>query len=82
MHPPKPEQWPILPRRTLREQIYPWALSRPSFGRSTKGCQQYLSLRPPQNAGIEVTISLSRAYYTRPKPGCHRWHTLHTDLHT
>ena len=44
MHPPKPVQWPILSRRTLREQIYPWDLSRPSFGRNTKGCQQYLPL--------------------------------------
>jgi hypothetical protein len=58
MHPPKPVQWPILPRRTLREQIYPWDLSRPSFGRNTKGCQQYLPLRPPQNRnrGDDLTV--------------------------
>ena len=58
MHRPKPEQWPILPRRTLREQIYPWALSRPSFGRNTKGCQQYLSLETTaeRNQGDDLTV--------------------------
>ena len=58
MPPPKPEQWPILPRRTLREQIYPWDLSRPSFGRNTKGCQQHLPLEAAanRNQGDDLTV--------------------------
>ena len=58
MHRPKPEQWPTLPRGTLREQIYPWALSRASSGRNTKGCQQYLPLETTteRNQGVDLTV--------------------------